>query len=843
MNKSILILEENSMIHGLIASALELDGLSLHHEFDPNAYIDRVKALMPDLILISNADREQQYTVCRQLKSDESISGVPLVLLANSRDELKESDLIDLRVDGVIRKPFEASDVQQQVSKHLDLVDLIGSAYDYKKSQSLRDEGMNPLADMEVIDSEMLDMLRQTGERPGVTAPEVPEIDFSRELDTDAPVEADVPDETEQAGLAEEPGFVDESTLEETLATEDAFEIVDEAPTASDEDETVVLPDDTALDEEDISRSSPPEGQPAVSEPEGDMAELGAADILEEEAPDTGVSPPQAFDQDLHQGEAPSEEPRMDDVEMELAGADIDFAAIDEDLEEGDVPLFESELGDDAPPPADSRVREEIPEAVRRMVEMKPVLSISQETEESPISDTGVDFAPDSEELNQMAEELEALEEIPVDSEFQQPALAGDAANGLGTAVDTEKEAEEEFFHEDYLGDDELDEKKIEEALNYTAEEDEPELDVKALDDDEAYLARATEDAEITEMDSLDEIDLEESLDDDDEISIEPDEESMVLSAIETNVELEATPDVAEAESPDFAEPELELAPLEDELEPPDEPATDETGAGLIDQQLDALEQAAPAVDKDAGVEISEIEPTEETPAELAIDFSKEESGQEQEEFDSMALEIPPDDGDFPLDAEFDAPADEADTLAQADIDAPIEIEEPYISDDARAMAAFTSSEDGAMADPADTEPHEAELSFEDEFSELQAEIHANPTGEMLEDVLATEGIVHTVGDMEFQIPQHESNFARGIGILELPGEGSVDNELMESLTGAPLASVAGAIASAAGAVTAEAIPHAELLSMIEASVRRVVNEEMPKIMKRMIEETRGHGA
>lgn len=93
MNKSILILEENSMIHGLIASALDLDGLSLHHEFDPKAYVDRAKALMPDLILISNADREQQYTVCRQLKSDESFSGVPLVLLANSKDELKESEL------------------------------------------------------------------------------------------------------------------------------------------------------------------------------------------------------------------------------------------------------------------------------------------------------------------------------------------------------------------------------------------------------------------------------------------------------------------------------------------------------------------------------------------------------------------------------------------------------------------------------------------------------------------------------------------------------------------------------------------------------------------------------
>ena len=51
MSKSILVLEENSVIHGLVASALDMDGLTVHHEFNPAKYVERARMLQPDLIL------------------------------------------------------------------------------------------------------------------------------------------------------------------------------------------------------------------------------------------------------------------------------------------------------------------------------------------------------------------------------------------------------------------------------------------------------------------------------------------------------------------------------------------------------------------------------------------------------------------------------------------------------------------------------------------------------------------------------------------------------------------------------------------------------------------------
>lgn len=135
INKSILVLEENSVVHGLIASALDVDGLTLHHEFNPAKYVDRARNLKPDLILVSNADQFNNYSICRQLKTGPG-GGTPLVLLANSRDALDAARLRDLQVDGVVRKPFEASDLQEQVSRHLHLPDLVGAAYEYRQSQS-----------------------------------------------------------------------------------------------------------------------------------------------------------------------------------------------------------------------------------------------------------------------------------------------------------------------------------------------------------------------------------------------------------------------------------------------------------------------------------------------------------------------------------------------------------------------------------------------------------------------------------------------------------------------------------------------------------------------------------
>src|SRR3972149_6889428 len=160
MNKSILVLDENSVIHGLVTSALETEGLTLHHEFNPGRFVERANSLMPDLILIGNSERDPQDQLCRSLRSGRKLADVPLVLLTSSKERLTRDQIQGLRVAGVVRKPFEASDLQQQVSKHLDLVDLIGSAYEYRQSQSTVEEGSNPLANLDVLDDDVLGLLR-----------------------------------------------------------------------------------------------------------------------------------------------------------------------------------------------------------------------------------------------------------------------------------------------------------------------------------------------------------------------------------------------------------------------------------------------------------------------------------------------------------------------------------------------------------------------------------------------------------------------------------------------------------------------------------------------------------
>jgi len=305
MNKSILILDENSVIHGLIASALDLDGLTLHHEFNPEHYVERAQELQPDLILLSNSDQRNDYSVARALKASPA-APPPVVLLAGANDEVADGTLDELDVQGLIRKPFEASDLQQQVSKHLNLIDLIGSAYEYRKSQSLGDEGVNPLANLDVLDTEVLSMLRDNGE----SARGVPEVDFGAEL----AAESTAPRETESAaaaaGAPQEAASpnatleMDEATFAETLHPEQAFEMLGEIPEPAEHEHVEALHDEAMpLHGEDFDESAlHAEAEQPVEEEE--VEELSAADLLEEESEEETVAAPSGFDQPLAAEEA-----------------------------------------------------------------------------------------------------------------------------------------------------------------------------------------------------------------------------------------------------------------------------------------------------------------------------------------------------------------------------------------------------------------------------------------------------------------------------------------------------------------------------------------------------------
>ena len=51
MTKSILVLEQNPEIQGLIASSLNPESIEIHQESDPEAFLSKAYEIRPDLIL------------------------------------------------------------------------------------------------------------------------------------------------------------------------------------------------------------------------------------------------------------------------------------------------------------------------------------------------------------------------------------------------------------------------------------------------------------------------------------------------------------------------------------------------------------------------------------------------------------------------------------------------------------------------------------------------------------------------------------------------------------------------------------------------------------------------
>lgn len=623
MNKSILVLEENSVIHGLVASALDLEGLTLHHEFNPGRYVQRATSLMPDLILLGNSGQGGAPEQVRELRAVGALQRVPVVLLTGARDHMDADAAASLRVDGVVQKPFEASDLQQQVSKHLNLVELVGSAYEFAQSQSTREEGPNPLASLDVLDSEVLGLLHG-----------------------------------EPAGAEQAPGVVDEDELDAALHPERAFEMVGTRPgePAGGAPATDGQAGPEPLHEADFGTG----GFGGAATPDDEAyEELGEADLLDEESEADAHLAPQGLDESFQPGTgAQSGEDRsgdLDEIDVDLPGADeAAFGA----RGEAEMDLFEADFADEEGPAggaaseweeggADETLTEGVPLALSRMMELKPVFSLSAEEKEhlragadagpEPMSFTTedeediaaslggdlsdldeIDLAP-SEALDgdeggapawaeaeddgwpaegaepawaEAADEGEPAwsagtdegeppwaAEAPAEPAGAAEAAAGPAPAPHRTAEDEEADA---LFREEYLGDQEIDEEEI-----LAAAEAEPPQEAEPLDE-----------ASEAELEAL----------------VHDEERLRDLEALDADPPPEPIPAAGERQADDELAPDDELADLPDldslDTAPPDEAAPgshEEEPPAALDDDEEAMLRSSLAAEQEQERRVADV--------------------------------------------------------------------------------------------------------------------------------------------------------------------------------------------------------------------------------------------
>jgi DNA-binding response OmpR family regulator len=54
-------------------------------------------------------DSERDYKACREIRAESDLKNTPIILLAHAKDEVDEHLLSELKINGLLRKPFEAS--------------------------------------------------------------------------------------------------------------------------------------------------------------------------------------------------------------------------------------------------------------------------------------------------------------------------------------------------------------------------------------------------------------------------------------------------------------------------------------------------------------------------------------------------------------------------------------------------------------------------------------------------------------------------------------------------------------------------------------------------------------
>ena len=723
MSKSVLVLEENLAIQGLIASSLPLGLLSLHQESDPETFLQQARALKPDLIFVSNEDCSRGYQTLRQIREDRELSSTPLVLLVNARDRLDQEVMVELGVEDQVRKPFEADNLRAQIRKHL--LENLPNALD-----SDAEELSTSVEETPLFDEEMMSLI---SEAPGIAEDEaeVPEIDFASDFD-------------------EPPEGQDDDAELDDLSLSDLPELAAEAKA--------------------LMQGLAPVAKPAynVQEAEG----FGANDTFFEDLPESSQIMEKSLIPTLPKATEDSKGSRMTDKTSASANDEADLQ-LDEEISASDGAFQNDEdfildedlvLDDEVAASALAEPESEL-DALDRLKEsgLEDQMARGQGTASAGVfvgsgsswgdaSMNGIEGSFFESNLEEMDEETEnegttaaASEALEINLE----TVEGEAFEEL--VVSEEDLKEDEFVDLDFSGGrdvrgiaDEIDSARaviLEEAKQLEETEEELETEATVLAKDAEFLEEAEVEIEAEKVALVEKAEVLEEV----EEELETEKEMLIEKAVlleKVAVELEAAKSVLSKEQAEVIEAELDaeetalaeeselLGEAEAELKAEELELLDE--AALLEETEEELQAEAAALLADAGQLQEEQEElqAQETALVEAVELLEEEAEEIMETEDEV----------FAEDAEvLDELEPSLETAEIADVEQNLDELDVYAAAPATAESGGSGSGGSASGSSASAAEMDTVL------LDLTPEDHANPPQDSRDQVILAETVEHVV--------------------------------------------------------------------------------------------------
>jgi len=117
MAKKILVIEDDKFLRELISQKLLKEGYDIAEAMDGEKGVDAIKAENPDLILLDLIlPGIDGFEVLSRIKSDPSMSGIPVIILSNlgQKDDI-EKGLKMGAVDYLIKAHFTPNEIVEKI--------------------------------------------------------------------------------------------------------------------------------------------------------------------------------------------------------------------------------------------------------------------------------------------------------------------------------------------------------------------------------------------------------------------------------------------------------------------------------------------------------------------------------------------------------------------------------------------------------------------------------------------------------------------------------------------------------------------------------------------------------
>ena len=119
--EKILLIEDEELIIRLLSKKLAAIGYDVSLAMDGREGLEKIKQIVPDLILLDIVmPRMGGFEVMAEMKKDEKIAGIPVIIISNSGQPLELEKAKELgAADWLVKTEFDPKEVAEKIQKYI----------------------------------------------------------------------------------------------------------------------------------------------------------------------------------------------------------------------------------------------------------------------------------------------------------------------------------------------------------------------------------------------------------------------------------------------------------------------------------------------------------------------------------------------------------------------------------------------------------------------------------------------------------------------------------------------------------------------------------------------------